>query len=121
MASRSTEDRRKSFRRGHASELIAALYLVLRGHRILAMRYRTKAGEIDIIARRRNLIRFVEVKARARTEDAVFAVDVHTQNRIRNASLAWLARQSDGAELSYSYDIVAIRPWRWPVHLPDAY
>ena len=68
MADRSADQRRKSLRRGHVSEYLAALSLILRGYRILAMRYRVRAGEIDIIARKGDVVSFIEVKARADTE-----------------------------------------------------
>ena len=111
----------KALRRGRFSENLAALSLILRGYRILAMRYRVKAGEIDIIARKGDLVSFVEVKARATAADSVFAVAGPTQSRIRNASLYWLQTQKDAGRLSWSYDIVAVRPWRWPEHFRDAF
>lgn len=113
--------RRRAFRRGHRAELAAALYLFAKGYRILAIRYRTKAGEIDIIARKGDLIACVEVKARASEEGAVFAVTGSAQHRIRAASDVWLARQPDAHLLSVRYDIVAVLPWRLPRHLPDAF
>lgn len=121
MAERSADQRRKSLRRGHLSEYLAALSLICRGYRILAMRYRVKAGEIDIIARKGDLVSFIEVKARATSADSVFAVGGLAQSRIRNASLHWLQTQEDAGRLSWSYDIVAVRPWRWPVHFKDAF
>lgn len=113
--------RLKALRRGHVSEYLAALSLMLRGHRILAMRYKVKAGEIDIIARKGDLVSFIEVKARATAQDSIFAVNSLTQQRIRNASLHWLQGQKDAGALSYSYDIIAVRPWRWPQHFRDAF
>ena len=121
MAPRSAVDRKKALRRGHVSEYFAAFALMLRGYRIVAMRYRIKSGEIDIIARKGDLVSFVEVKARATSADSVFAVGGSTQSRIRNASLHWLQTQRDPARLSWSYDIVAVRPWRWPEHFRDAF
>ena len=118
---RSRARRIKALRRGRFSEYLAALSLVLRGYRILAMHYRVTAGEIDIIARKGDLVSFVEVKARATSADSVFAVGGSTQSRIRNASLHWLQTQRDPARLSWSYDIVAVRPWRWPEHFRDAF
>ncbi|MCF3640801.1 YraN family protein, partial [Rhizobium sp. TRM95111] len=44
--------RRRAFRRGHVAEYVAALYLLCKGYRIVALRYRTKLGEIDLVARR---------------------------------------------------------------------
>lgn len=54
----------KALKRGHIAEYRAALCLMLKGYRIVAMRYRTRLGEIDIIARRGDLVACVEVKAR---------------------------------------------------------
>lgn len=113
--------RLKALRRGYVSEYLAALSLVLRGHRILAMRYKVKAGEIDIIARKGDLVSFIEVKARVTAQDSVFAVSGLTQSRIRNASLHWLQGQKDAGRLAWSYDIIAVRPWRWPEHFRDAF
>jgi putative endonuclease len=107
--------------RGHISEYVAAALLLFKGYRIVAMRYKTKSGEIDIIARKGDLIAFVEVKARRATMDSIFAVDPGTQRRIRNASLSWLARQKDAARLSLRYDIVAVRSWGRSTHFIDAF
>lgn len=114
-------NRLKAFRRGHVSEYIAAFYLLAKGYRIRAIRYRTKLGEIDIVARRGDLVVCVEVKARRDVESAVFAVTGTTQRRIRAASELWLARQPDGHLLSLRYDIVAVLPWRFPRHFVDAF
>ncbi|MGR9169905.1 YraN family protein [Rhizobium sp. KDH_Rht_773_N] len=113
--------RKKALRRGSAAEYIAALFLVLKGYRILALRYRTKLGEIDIIARKGDLAVFVEVKARADEMGAVDAVSYTSQNRIRAASDLWLARQRDYALLSQRYDIIAILPGKLPRHFPNAF
>jgi putative endonuclease len=64
VAERTLGHRRKAYRRGHRGEWLAALALMLKGYRILARRHRTKLGEIDLIARRGDLVLFVEVKAR---------------------------------------------------------
>ncbi|NLS01980.1 YraN family protein [Rhizobium sp. P32RR-XVIII] len=116
-----TLSRRKAKRRGHVSEYVAALVLMLKGYRIVAFRYRTKLGEIDIIARKRDLAVFVEVKARRDELRAVDAVSYAAQKRIRNASDLWLSRQPDYSRLSQRYDIVAVLPGRLPRHFPDAF
>lgn len=113
--------RRKALRRGWAAEYIAAIFLMLKGYRILALRHRTKLGEIDIIARKGDLAVFVEVKARADEMGAVDAVSYTSQKRIRAASDLWLTRQQDYAILSQRYDIVAILPGKLPRHFPDAF
>src|ERR1700686_41615 len=65
-------ERQVAFRLGISVESRAAAFLIAKGYRILARRWRSPVGEIDIIARRRQLLVFVEVKARENFEDAAF-------------------------------------------------
>lgn len=113
--------RRKAERRGHAAEYWAALYLLLKGYRILAIRYRTRLGEIDLIARKKDLVAIVEVKARTSGEGAMDAVGFHSQQRIRAAADLWLARRKDAARFSLRFDIIAVLPRRLPQHFIDAF
>ena len=85
--------RRKAYRRGHSAEHLAALALILKGYRIVGRRYRTKLGEIDLIARRGDTVLIVEVKARATLEQAMDSVNALTMRRIEAAADHWLARQ----------------------------
>ncbi|PRD43346.1 YraN family protein [Phyllobacterium phragmitis] len=113
--------KRKAFFRGHSAERLASLALMLKGFRILARRYRTRLGEIDLIARRGDLVLIVEVKARATLESAMDAVNYASMRRIEAAADLWLARQPDRARLSLRFDLVAVLPWRWPLHVPAAF
>lgn len=113
--------RRRAEKRGHAAEYWAALYLMLKGYRILALRYRTPLGEIDLIARRKDVIAFIEVKARRSENGAVDAVSWQSQRRIRASADLWLARRKDAHLLSLRFDIVAVLPRRLPVHFIDAF
>jgi putative endonuclease len=56
------------------AESRAAAWLIAHGYRILARRWKSPLGEIDIVAARRHSLIFVEVKARATLDDAGFAV-----------------------------------------------
>ncbi len=114
-------NRQQAYRKGHVAEWIAALALLVKGYRIVARRYRTKLGEIDLIARRGSLIAIVEVKARPTLQEAMDAVGVTAQRRIEAAADLWLARQADYAKLSIRFDLVAVKPWRWPVHVENAF
>src|SRR4029077_435844 len=78
-------ERVAAFRTGLSAEARAAAYLMAKGYRILAKRFRTPYGEIDIVAKRRNLLAFVEVKARATLDEAAFAVTPRQQARIIDA------------------------------------
>lgn len=113
--------RQRAQRLGRWAEWFAALALVLKAYRVQAIRYRTKLGEIDVIARKGDLVVVVEVKARRTVAEAVDSVGWHAQRRIHDAADMWLARQHSPEKLSIRFDIIAICPWRWPVHLPDAF
>jgi putative endonuclease len=95
--------------------------LRLKGYSIVKMRYRTKQGEIDIIARKGDLVAMVEVKVRKNVSEALDAVTHTAQRRIANAGDYWLAQQHDYAKLSLRYDIIAIVPRKWPYHAKDAW
>jgi putative endonuclease len=113
--------RRRAYRRGHRGEWAAALALMVKGYRILARRYRTPLGEIDLIARRGDLVIFVEVKARPTLLAAMEALGGHAQRRIEGSADLWLSRQPDHARLSLRFDMVAVLPLRWPVHVENAF
>jgi putative endonuclease len=113
--------RRKAERRGRWSEYLAAAYLLFKGYRIIALRHKTKWGEVDIIARRGDLVVLVEVKARASRQLAVDAVSYESQRRIRASGDVWLAKQPDAARLSIRCDIVAMVPGHWPFHIENAF
>ncbi|WFP77000.1 YraN family protein [Mesorhizobium sp. WSM4906] len=121
MAERTVGHRRKAYRRGHRGEWLAAMALMLKGYRILARRHRTKLGEIDLIARRGDLVLFVEVKARRTLMEAMDAIAHASERRIEGAADLWLSRQPDYGRLSVRFDMVAVLPWRWPVHVENAF
>jgi putative endonuclease len=104
-------------KRGHRSEWLAAWALRLKGWRIVAKRFKTKTGEVDLIARKRDLVIMVEVKARASLIEAMDSVTPTAQRRIEAAGDVWLARQPDFSKLSVRYDLVAVLPRQWPVHV----
>ncbi|MCY6383045.1 YraN family protein [Hoeflea prorocentri] len=115
------QKKKRAYRRGHIAEWLAALALSLKGYRIVARRFRTKAGEVDLIARKGDLVALIEVKARAGEREAVDAVTATSARRIAAAGDIWLSRQPDAARLSLRCDIVAVLPWRWPRHFPGAF
>jgi len=119
--SRKTTAKRRAERRGRRAEWLAAALLICKGYRITSMRYKCRAGEIDIIARKGDLAVFVEVKARNHEQSAVDAVTPFSQHRIRAASDHWLARQREGHTLSCRYDIIACLPRHLPRHFLDAF
>ncbi|GGF33010.1 UPF0102 protein [Aliidongia dinghuensis] len=116
-----TRERRAAERHGHRSEAIAAWWLRLKGYRIVARRYKTAAGEIDLIVRRGRVLVFVEVKARADFRAAADAVSPRQQHRIARAASQFLATRPDLADLDQRFDALLIVRRTWPRHLPDAW
>lgn len=110
-----------AFRTGLSAESRAAAFLLAKGFRILARRFRTPYGEIDIVARRRNLIAFVEVKARASLDEAAYAVTPRQQQRIVNAAQAWLMAHPEHAEFDLRFDAILVAPRSLPRHLMAAF
>jgi putative endonuclease len=114
-------ERQVAFRLGISAESRAAAFLIAKGYRILARRWRSPVGEIDIIARRRQLLVFVEVKARENFEDAAWSVTDRQRARIAAAAEAWLAKQGDHGFQDMRFDAVLVVPGRIPRHIPAAF
>jgi putative endonuclease len=110
-----------AFRAGLSAEARAAAFLMAKGYRILAKRFRTPYGEIDIVARKRNLLAFVEVKARANLDDAAYAVTPRQQARIIDAAQGWLMAHPEHADFELRFDAMLIAPRRLPRHLLAAF
>lgn len=110
------ENRRRAERKGRLAEAVAALFLQLKGYRVLARRVRTKAGEIDLVVRRGNVLVFVEVKARHTLDSGVFALHPATLQRIGSAARV-LAPRFLGRCTTTRIDAVVVRPWAVPVHM----
>lgn len=122
MAGRSVPaSKKRAYRLGHHAEWLAVLWLMLKGYRLLARRYRTKLGEIDLIVKRGGTVAFVEVKARTSHDAAEDSITVAAERRIRNAADIWLARHPGAEGLTFRFDIVLIAPWRLPKHLANAF
>jgi putative endonuclease len=114
-------ERIAAFRTGLSAETRAAAFLMAKGYRILARRFRTPYGEIDIVARKRGLVAFVEVKARAKLDDAAYAVTPRQQRRIIDAASAWLMAHPEHAEDDLRFDALLIAPRSLPRHLIAAF
>ncbi len=107
-------------RRGRTGEWIAAWWLRLHGWRILGQRIRTRQGEIDLVARRRGLVAFVEVKTRAKESDLDFAVDEYRLRRVAAAARSLMPRyQRPGDDVRI--DVILLAPRTWPRHIEGAW
>ena len=90
-----SEDRR--LRLGSAGERVAAEHLIRRGFRILERNYRTRWGELDIVAFDGTAIAFVEVKTRRVAAGRTPFESVHARKReqVRRMAGSWLSERPD--------------------------
>lgn len=113
--------RRRAERRGRLAEWAAEAMLRLKGYRILARRYKTPMGELDLIARRGRVIAFIEVKARGDTAQGLEAITLQKRRRSARAALAFVMRHPEIAEFDLRFDVVVVRRLLPPYHLVNAW
>lgn len=108
-------------RQGRLAERLAALALRLKGYAILARRFASPVGEIDLVAQKGGLVVFVEVKRRPTLAAALEALTERQRQRIGRAAGLYLKGRPDLGGHAVRFDVVAVTPWRWPRHLEDAW
>jgi len=117
---RSTDMRREADSRGREGEAEAAMWLAQQGWRIIAERVKTKAGEIDLIARKPGLVAFVEVKWRARSAALADAIDERRLARVAKAAeIVAHEYATDGEDIRI--DVILLAPGRQPTHIENAW
>ncbi|ODN67827.1 YraN family protein [Methylobrevis pamukkalensis] len=106
---------------GLAAERLVELAYRLKGWRCVARRWRSPAGEIDLVMRRGRQLAFVEVKARADLDVAAEAVTLRARRRIARAAIMFIGRHPALDGLDQRFDVALVRPWRWPVVVENAF
>ena len=106
---------------GRRSEAWAAAWLMVRGYRILGFRLKTPQAEIDLLAKRGDVLAVVEVKQRTTIEAALEAVTYDQRERLRRAGTSLAARRPALAGCAVRLDLLALAPGRLPRHIPDAW
>lgn len=118
--------KQRAYQLGHHAETLAAFYLQCKGYRVLAKRMRNHAGEIDIVAQKKDYLIAVEVKARASRTECLHSITPEKRQRMAGA-LALFAAQHKIAGLAphatpnMRLDVIAIAPRNWPTHIKDAF
>lgn len=114
-------ERVAAFKLGLSAESRAAMLLIAKAYRILARRWKTPFGEIDIVARRRHTLVFVEVKARATADEAIESVTERSRRRIISAAEMWLAQHHEDGKGDVRFDVIIVMPGKMPQHIPNAF
>ena len=99
-----------SYSKGLFAEFLARNYLRLHGFKIVSSRYitgrNTNRAEIDIIARRKNLLIFVEVKNRRDVQSAFDAITLRQSSRLRRAAETYISRTRWSGDARF--DVIAV-------------
>lgn len=111
--------RRIAYHFGQLSEWIAVAYLMLKGYQILEHNYRTKVGEIDLIAKKKSTLVIIEVKARKTYSD--FPLSFKQQQRIAKAATLYLIQKPKLQILDLRFDLIIISVWKWPKHMKNVW
>lgn len=117
---RFTAKRQEADLRGREGEAEAAMWLAQQGWRIVAERVKTKAGEIDLIAKRPGLVAFVEVKWRARSIALGDAIDERRLTRVA-AAAECIAHEYATAGEDLRIDVILLAPGHKPTHIENAW
>lgn len=112
-------DRRDAEKRGRAAEALAVWWLRLKGYSILEQRFKRPAGEVDIIAKRGNVLAFIEVKQRSKITLAQTAVTERSWQRIARTAELWAAARPAVRMLDWRFDLIAISMTSSPKHFRD--
>jgi putative endonuclease len=101
--------RQKNEQKGRWAEAYAAFFLQLKGYSIVARRFKTPLGEIDIIASKKNTLIGIEVKAHKTFDAGIWAITPHQQKRIIGAIKIFLSKRPKWSGADIRFDIILIK------------
>ena len=107
-------------KRGRLAELWAALWLLIRGYRVIGWRVKTPVGEIDLVAKRSGVIVFVEVKQRKTVGAAKAAIGYRQRERILRAA-DWWKLKTNRHDARCRFDAICIASSGWMEHIKGAW
>jgi putative endonuclease len=116
-----SDQKKKTYDRGIVAEGAAELFLRAKGFDILARRYKTPVGEIDIIARDDAYLVFVEVKARPSIDEALISITPKMRERIHAAAGHFISSFPQYAGFPMRVDVMAVKLPFTIRHLENAF
>jgi len=121
MSRKKPRTRRRIWASGLWAEYIAAIYLWLKGYRIMARRFKTPVGEVDLIVRKGQALVFVEVKLRKTFADALESINAKSRRRITKAAQYFIMHNPQYAEFGMRFDVIALGRGFSMRHLDNAW
>lgn len=109
----------KHYNKGLLSEFVAKVFLLIKGYRIIAQRYKTKFSEIDIIAQKNSTIVFVEIKFRRKFSLEFNPISLSQLTRIRKTAKIFTSR-GFYKHNQIRFDLILIEPFKIR-HLTNAF
>ena len=120
---KTTSERQSYEKAGRRAETLACWFLRFKGYRILERRFKTKQGEIDIIALKGKTVIMAEVKQRASAKNLHETVSFENSERIMNAAELFINKRHNELPRDYElrFDIIHVTG-RWKLrHIQDAF
>lgn len=109
--------RLNNYRIGIIAESLATIFLFLKGYKIIARRYKSKLGEIDIIAKKRNKLHFIEVKTSRKEIDIEKVLTPLQVNRIKRCAEHFLHQNQLLRVKQINFDLVLVKNFTRVTHL----
>jgi len=113
--------KKKTYEHGIMAEGAAELFLRAKGFEILARRYKTPVGEIDLVALDGQYLVFIEVKGRQSIDDAMYAITPKMRERIHAAARHFTACFPDYTDHAMRVDVMAVKLPFTIQHLENAF
>jgi len=110
-----------SYQKGLWAEAACRASLLLRGYAVIARRYRSTYGEIDLIAKRGRVLAIIEVKQRASLAQAAEVIFPRQRERLLRAATSFVAQHAEFRSCDIRFDAMLVAPWRWPRHICNAW
>ncbi len=107
--------KKMTYDRGRFAESWTVFFLRLKGYKILAQRFKTPVGEVDIIAYRAKTLAFIEVKARQSERGALESLTPAMRQRIERAASYFMMVEDNkslkGKSYTMRFDLVSVMPF----------
>ena len=110
--------KKNSYYFGHIGEIIAAIFLLLNFYWLLARRFRTPFGEIDLIAQKKNQLIFIEIKSRNNfTHREV--ISTKQKERITSSAQFFILKNKKYQNFYVRFDVIFINKYLIPKHIKN--